>query len=235
MPDREHEKKLAAAASLEHIESGMTIGLGTGSTAEYLIPLLGRRIGRGLKVRAVPTSRRTAELAQECGIPLNTLQECPRLDLTVDGADEVDGRLQLIKGGGGALLREKIVASASRRMIVIVDASKLVRMLGAFPLPVEVVPFGWPVVKRRLEEIGAQASLRRSQPGEAFVSDEGNNILDCRFQSIPDPPRLASKIGPIAGVVEHGLFIDRCDLALVGRGDQVEKLARREQPPLALT
>ncbi|MEE8586402.1 MAG: ribose-5-phosphate isomerase RpiA [Acidobacteriota bacterium] len=226
MPNREDEKKLAAAASLEHVESGMAIGLGTGSTAECLIRLLGQRIAQGLKVRAVPTSRRTAELAQQCGIPLTTLQECPRLDLTLDGADEVDARLQLIKGGGGALLREKIVASASQRMIVIVDSSKLVRTLGAFPLPVEVVPFGWPVVKQRLEEMGAQVSLRRSPGGGAFVSDEGNSILDCRFRSIPDPSQLALRISPVAGVVEHGLFIDRCDLALIGRGGQVQRLAR---------
>ena len=226
MPNREDEKKLAAAASLEYVESGMAIGLGTGSTAECLIRLLGRRIEQGLKVRAVPTSRRTAELAKQCGIALTTLQECPRLDLTVDGADEVDTRLQLIKGGGGALLREKIVASASQRMIVIADSSKLVRRLGAFPLPVEVVPFGWPVVKERLEEMGAQVSLRRSQGGQLFVSDEGNSILDCRFPSIPNPPELALRISPVAGVVEHGLFIDRCDLALIGQGGQVERLAR---------
>lgn len=226
MADRKAEKELAAAASLEYIESGMTIGLGTGSTAECLIRLLGQRVEEGFKVRAVPTSRRTAELAGRFRIPLTTLQDCPSLDLTVDGADEVDGHLALIKGGGGALLREKIVASASQRMIVIVDSSKRVEMLGAFPLPVEVVPFGWAVVKRRLEALGAQAELRRNPDGEPFVSDEGNSILDCRFHSIPDPAGLASRISPIAGVVEHGLFINLCELALIGRGDRVERLGR---------
>lgn len=226
MADHGAEKELAAAASLEYIESGMTIGLGTGSTAECLIRLLGQRIHQGFRIRAVPTSRRTAKLAGQCGIPLTNLQDCPKLDLTVDGADEVDGQLALIKGGGGALLREKIVASASQRMVVIADSSKLVETLGTFPLPVEVVPFGWAVVKGRLEDLGAQVELRCNPDGEPFVSDEGNSILDCRFHSIPDPPRLASQISPIAGVVEHGLFIDLCCLALIGRGEQVERLGR---------
>lgn len=219
------EKRAAAEAALKLVEDGMALGLGTGSTAAYAIRGLGRMVGQGLKVKAVPTSRQTEELAREEGIPLTDLEACPRLDLTIDGADEADRRCRLIKGGGGALLREKIVAAASRRMVAIVDSSKLVESLGAFPLPVEVVPFAWPVVLPRLAALGCSPVLRRCGD-EPFVTDEDNYIIDCAFQTIDDPSGLAAVISPLAGVVEHGLFIDLCHEVIVARGSGTETISR---------
>ncbi|MGA2637609.1 ribose-5-phosphate isomerase RpiA [Methylocella sp.] len=205
-------KRAAAAAALELVTPGMRLGLGTGSTARRFVELLGARVAQGLDVICVPTSEETRAQAEELKIPLATIEERPELDLTVDGADEFDSRLRLIKGGGGALLREKIVASASARMIVIADSSKFVATLGRFPLPVEVTPFGLEATRRSIlreaEATGASgAVLLRKRAGEIFISDNGNYIVDCHFAALPDPDALAQRLSAIPGVVEHGLFI----------------------------
>ncbi|WOI55658.1 ribose-5-phosphate isomerase RpiA [Palleronia sp. LCG004] len=220
-------KRAAARRACDFVEDGMTLGLGTGSTAAWLVRHLGERVAHeGLRIRGVPTSRRTAELAREVGIEIVTLDEVPRLDLTIDGADEFDGALNLIKGGGGALLREKIVASASDRMIVIADASKEVARLGAFPLPVEVVPFGRHSTRRLVEECVSALDLPgdnvtlRMDGDVPFLTDEGNHILDLHLGQIGDPRPLARALGEIAGVVEHGLFLDLCDTVVMGHPDE---------------
>ncbi|MBV9347887.1 MAG: ribose-5-phosphate isomerase RpiA [Pseudolabrys sp.] len=206
----ETQKRAAAARAVEYVESGMRLGLGTGSTARHFTELLGERVRGGLKVIAVPTSEATHADAQRAGIPLSTLDETPELDLTVDGADEVDSDLNLIKGGGGALLREKIVATASRRMIVIADESKWVANLGRFPLPIEVVQFGLGAIRRRIEAAvgqGISVKVRQGKDGHPFVTDGGHLILDAAMGRIVDPADLAQKLSLIPGVVEHGLFI----------------------------
>ena len=210
---KEELKRAAAAKALEYVEDGMQLGLGTGSTAKHFVELLGERVRGGLRVIGVPTSEATRADAERCGVPLTTLDEINHLDLTVDGADEIDPALNLIKGGGGALLREKIVAAASARMVVISDDSKWVDMLGQFPLPVEVIPFGLAATRRALGAAFAQAgvageiSLRQGKDGHAFVTDGGHWIVDAHLGRIPDPPRLAALLSAIPGVVEHGLFI----------------------------
>lgn len=214
-------KRQAAARALEDVRDGMRLGLGTGSTAKYFVELLGERVRDGLRVIGVPTSEATRALAQACGVPLTTLDTIDRLDLTVDGADEIDARLDLIKGGGGALLREKIVASASDRMIVIADESKLVERLGRFPLPIEVVAFGLSATRRAVEAVMAKAGLagalemRKTPGGLVFVTDSGHCILDAHLGSIPDAPALARRLGEIPGVVEHGLFIGLARTAIL--------------------
>ncbi len=196
----------------------MTVGLGTGSTAEHAIRLLGMRVREGLAVNGVPTSGASAALACAEGIPLVDLNEVERVHLAIDGADEVDRRKRCIKGGGGALLREKIVASAADRMVVIVDSGKMVEDLGAFPLPVEVVPFAREQVRRQMRALGASVDLRANAQGP-FVTDEGNLILDCRFGTISDAPALAARLDAIPGIVEHGLFIDLADDVIIGSGN----------------
>lgn len=216
-------KRQAAAQALEHVREGMKLGLGTGSTAKHFVELLGERVKAGLKVIGVPTSEATRALAEQCGVALTTLDEIDRLDLTVDGADEVDPALNLIKGGGGALLREKIVAAASDRMIVIADDTKWVPTLGRFPLPVEVVPFGLAATRRAIAEVFAHCGLsgemviRAGKDGHAFVTDGGHWIIDAHLGKITDAPRLAGLLGGIPGVVEHGLFIGlACTAMLAG-------------------
>ncbi len=214
-------KRQAAARALDFVEGGMKLGLGTGSTAKHFVELLGERVREGLEVVGVPTSEATRADALRCGIRLTTLDEVDRLDLTVDGADEVDPALNLIKGGGGALLREKIVAAASDRMIVIADDSKWVETLGRFPLPIEVVPFGLGATRRAIEkalaDCGAsgQLVLRKGKDGHAFVTDSGHWIIDAHLGRIPDAPRLAQSLSCIAGVAEHGLFIGIASLAML--------------------
>lgn len=223
-------KRQAAAKALEFVEPGMKLGLGTGSTAKHFVDLLGARVKAGLKVLCVPTSEATRLQAAALGIPLTTLDEVLELDLTVDGADEFDSELRLIKGGGGALLREKIVAAASDRMIVIADASKRVRMLGAFPLPVEVVRFGAKATLAQIQVLAAdvgcegEISLRLKADGAPFLTDGGNYIYDCAFGQIEEPELLdeALKIAP--GVVENGLFLGLADLAIIGSPAGVEML-----------
>jgi ribose 5-phosphate isomerase A len=217
-------KQRAGSRAAEFINDGMSVGLGTGSTAFWMVERLGERVrDEGLRVRCVPTSRRTEEQARALGIPLVTLGEVLELDLAIDGADEIGPGLALIKGGGGALLREKLVASAARRFVVIADASKKVEMLGRFPLPVEVVPFAWEVTARRVAAVtSTEAVLRRDERGEAYLTDNGNLILDCRCGEISDPARMERELKSLTGVVECGLFVAMADLALVASEDDVE-------------
>jgi ribose 5-phosphate isomerase A len=230
-PGASDEKRAAARAALDYVDDGMRLGLGTGTTAQEFVRALGEKVGKGLKVLAVPTSEATRKQAEALGIALSTLDETPALDLTVDGADEIDRRLDLIKGGGGALLREKIVATSSKRMIVIADESKMVETLGRFPLAVEVVPFGWKATARKIERAfrwagcGGAITLR-VRDGKTFVTENGNVILDCALGRIPDPPKLAAALSSIPGVVEHGLFIGMASVALIGTSAGVEKIER---------
>ncbi len=219
-------KRRAAEAAVAHVEDGMRLGLGSGSTAAHFLTLLGRRVADGLDVAGVPTSEATARLARAAGVPLTTLDENPELDLDVDGADEIGPGLALIKGGGGALLREKIVAAASARMIVVADMGKRVDELGAFPLPIEVAPFGLAAtalaIERAAVELGLPAALDlRRRHGKPFVTDGGNRILDASFGRIPDPEALANRLANIPGIVEHGLFLGLADLALIASPDGV--------------
>jgi ribose 5-phosphate isomerase A len=216
-------KAAAAARAVEYIEDGMVVGLGTGRTAALLVAEVGRRVQAGLRVVGVPTSRVTEQQALRLGIPLSTLDQQPRLDLTIDGADEIEPRtLRLIKGAGGALLREKLVAAASDREVIVADHTKLVDQLGQrFPIPVEVVRFGWHQTAAALERLGCQAP-RRESAGQPFVTDEGHYILDCRFGPLTDPPALAAAMKSIVGVVEHGLFLDLAQTAVVGTPNGVQ-------------
>jgi len=220
------EKEAAAQASLKFIKDGQVVGLGTGSTAVHFIKLLGNEVQKGLRIRGIPTSDRSRELAQSLGIPLITLDDCQQIDVTVDGADEVDPQLRLIKGGGGALLREKIVASATRQMIVVADASKQVQRLGKFPLPVEVIKFAQALIAKRIADLGAQVELRRDVSGNPYLTDENNHILDCRFGEIRDPDRLTQELSGMPGVVEHGLFIGMASMVLFARGSEITELRR---------
>jgi ribose 5-phosphate isomerase A len=230
-------KRQAAARALEEVRDGMKLGLGTGSTAKHFVELLGERVKAGLKVVGVPTSEATRADAIRCGVAVTTLDDIDRLDLTVDGADEIDHALNLIKGGGGALLREKIVAAASDRMIVIADESKWVEVLGRFPLPVEVVPFGLAATRRAMArtfaECGASGEmvLRQSKDqgkdGHVFVTDGGHWIIDAHLGRIEDAPRLASRLGAIPGVVEHGLFTGLASTAVLAGGQGIRVVERR--------
>lgn len=230
--DVERQKRQAAARALDFVQPGMRLGLGTGSTARHFVELLAERVRAGLTVVAVPTSETTRADAQRLGVPLTTLEETPELDLTVDGADEIAPDLNLIKGGGGALLREKIVASASAQMTVIADESKWVQVLGRFPLPIEVVPFGLAVTQRAVEKAAAasgcpgQAVLRRGKDGHPFVTDGGHLILDATLQRINDPQSLAARLAGIPGVVEHGLFIAVASTAVISGPNGVRIVAR---------
>ncbi|QWG26037.1 ribose-5-phosphate isomerase RpiA [Bradyrhizobium sediminis] len=226
-------KRQAAARALEEVRDGMKLGLGTGSTAKHFVDLLGEKVRAGLNVVGVPTSEATRIQAEQCGVPLTTLDEVDRLDLTVDGADEIDSALNLIKGGGGALLREKIVAAASDRMIVIADDSKWVDVLGRFPLPVELVPFGLAATRRAMAgafaETGnsGQMVLRKDKDGHAFVTDGGHWIVDAQLGRISDAPRLAGLLTSIPGVAEHGLFIGLASLAVLAGSQGIRVIERR--------
>lgn len=219
-------KYAAAKRATQYVEDGMRVGLGTGSTAAWLVKCLGELVrDEGLKIQGVPTSSRTAKLAREVGIEVISLDEARWLDVTIDGADEFDTNLNLIKGGGGAHLQEKVVATASDQMVVITDASKQVETLGAFPLPIEVIPFGWQTTKTLVEEtligmdvLGRTCSLRMN--GDApFHTDEGNHILDLHLKRIGNPRQLSLVLNQIPGIVENGLFIDICDAVVIGFGD----------------
>ncbi|WP_411035755.1 ribose-5-phosphate isomerase RpiA [Shinella sp. BYT-45] len=231
--DAREMKIKAAEAALAHVEDGMRLGIGTGSTAEEFVRLLAEKVAGGLKVEGVPTSERTARLCLELGVPLKSLDELPELDLAIDGADEVDGRLRLIKGGGGALLREKIVASASQRMIVIADESKVVETLGAFKLPIEVNPFGLVATRIAIEKTASRLGLSgaitlRTSGGDTFTTDGGHYILDASFGRIPDADALASSLNDIPGVVEHGLFINMASLAIIAGPAGARTLTAKE-------
>ena len=222
----DQEKEAAARASLRFVHDGDIVGLGTGSTAARAVRLLGERVRAGLKIRGIPTSVQTKDLATSVGIPLATLDEFQQIDVTIDGADEVDPQLRLIKGGGGALLREKIIASASQQLVIIADSSKQVVVLGKFPLPVEVIPFAQALIGKGIAALGASVKLRQSANGNPFVTDEGHHILDCSFGQIPDPPALARKLEAMPGVVEHGLFIAMASVVLIAKGAQVQEFRR---------
>jgi ribose 5-phosphate isomerase A len=209
------EKAAAARKSLEYVKDGMVVGLGTGSTATFAIEFLGQQVRDGLKIRGIPTSRASGELARSLNIPLTSFDEVDYTDVTIDGADEVAPGLALIKGGGGALLHEKIVASSSRFLVIVADEHKLVERLGRFPLPVEVIPFAASPVKRQLEKMGANPVLRSAHDGSPFITDEGNVIFDCHYGEIADPAALAHTLKSITGVVEHGIFLGLASVAVV--------------------
>jgi ribose 5-phosphate isomerase A len=231
--DMEALKRQAAARALEQVRDGMRLGLGTGSTARHFVDLLGEKVRSGMRVTGVPTSEATRVQAEQCGIPLTTLEEVDQLDLTIDGADEVDSALDLIKGGGGALLREKIVAAASDRMIVIADETKWVDALGRFPLPVEVVQFGLGATKRAMERafaasgVSGQMVLRKGKDGHVFVTDGGHWIVDAHLGRIADVPRLAGSLNAIPGVVESGLFVGLASTVILAGANGIRVVERR--------
>lgn len=219
----EREKENAAAAAMEFVEEGMTLGLGTGSTAKFFVEMLAEEVADGLMVRGVPTSEQTRRLAESLGVPLLPVEQVDRIQVTVDGADEIDTQGCLIKGGGAALLREKIVANASDHMVVISDPSKQVERLGAFPLPVEVTPFGFTITAKKVFDALCAAGVdkprvdvRRHNGNALLVTDGGNHILDCHCQRIPDAVALAARLSNVPGVVEHGLFIDMARTVIIG-------------------
>ena len=215
--EKEELKRLAGEKAVEQIQDDMVIGLGTGSTIEYSLKKIGELIRDGLKIKAIPTSVHTQRIAKEYKIPLTTLEENPIIDLTIDGADEVDGNLNLIKGGGGALTREKIIAYNSKKVIIVIDDSKIVKALGIdFALPVEVLRFGWTSTKKALEEFGCNVELRKVMGDEPFITDNSNYILDCDFDRIENPSQLEIDINNIPGVVENGLFVGLADEVIVG-------------------
>ena len=209
------EKAAAARKSLEYVKDGMVVGLGSGSTATFAIQFLGEQVRNGLKIRGIPTSRASEELAHSLGIPLTSFDDVDHTDVTIDGADEIAPGLALIKGGGGALLHEKIVAAASRKLVIVADEHKIVKQLGKFPLPVEVIPFAAGSVKTQLQKLGAHPVLRLHQDGSVYVTDEGNYIFDCHYEQIADPAALGPILKSITGVVEHGLFLGLASVAIV--------------------
>ncbi len=220
----EEEKEAAGRAASKLVRDGDVVGLGTGSTAYFAVVALGERVKAGLKIVGIPTSVQTADLARAVGIPLTTFDEHPEIDITLDGADEIGPNLNLIKGGGGALLREKVVASASEKMVVVADSGKIVPVLGKFPLPVEIIAFARTVVEKKIVALGAVPKLRTKPDGSTYLTDNGNPILDCSFGKITDAAALALALSNVPGIVEHGLFIGLAKVALVGRGDRVEEL-----------
>lgn len=221
-----NEKKVAGIAAAEYVEEGMIVGLGTGSTVRYTIEELARRIEEeGLHIQGVPTSAATEDLAQALGIPLVSLEKAGEIDVTIDGADEIDGALNGIKGGGGALLREKVVASVSKCNIWVADSRKKVEQLGQFPLPVEVIPFACPVVMRRFEQKGMNPQMRKKTEN-IFVTDSGNWIVDLCLGEIENPEALETWLNLLPGVVENGLFLKRANLAIIAAGETVHKYER---------
>ena len=236
-PGPERAKFAAAEKALDFVEPGMLLGLGTGSTADIFVRLLGERVAEGLEITGVPTSTRTRDLAASLNIPLTTLEEVEKLDLVIDGADEFDRRMNLIKGGGGALLQEKLVATAADKMVVITDRSKQVSHLGAFPLPVEVVKFGWKLTAKRIYEIiscafvGGVDIIRRMDGDKPYITDEGHYILDLHLKKIDEPEKMAGQLKELVGVVDSGFFIEIADAVIVGREDGTTRLINH-RPPL---
>ncbi|MGI4757563.1 MAG: ribose-5-phosphate isomerase RpiA [Janthinobacterium lividum] len=234
MPDSSMQQaaKLAAAkAALRFIEPGMTVGLGSGSTATLFIQLLGEQVKQGLKIRGIASSDSSEQLARSLGIPITDFSQHPTIDVAIDGADEVGPRMALIKGGGGKLLREKIVASASTRFIIVADESKLVHQLGAFPLPVEVITMAVPLVTAQLVELGFEPKIRQAKTGGGpYITDEGNILLDCSSAGIADPEETAAEIRAMVGVVEHGLFLGMAERALIAGVDGVRELTIADLP-----
>ncbi len=221
-------KEAAAEQAVQQLESGMVVGLGSGTTATLAVAAIGNRVKQGLRITGVPTSEKTATLARELNIPLVGLGDTASIDITIDGADEVEsGTLNLIKGGGGNQLREKLVAVSSARLLIVVDESKVVGQLGSrFPIPVEVVRFGWQTTAKRLRDLGANPKLRSDAAGQAYVTDDGNYILDCAYGPIPSPGALQNELDSVVGVVEHGLFIGIASQAIVGGTNAVTVMNR---------
>jgi ribose 5-phosphate isomerase A len=226
-------KEAAAESAAELVQSGMVVGLGSGSTSALAVAAIGRRVKNGLRIIGIPTSEQTAGQARELGIPLSSLGEHAQIDLTIDGADEVElGTLNLIKGRGGALLREKIVASATVQLVIIVDETKLVRQLGAHErVPVEVVPFGWQATAARVRKLGSDPNLRLRPDGQTYTTDGGHYILDCRFGPIQSPASLQSQLDAIVGLVEHGLFVGLTSQVVVGGPAGIRTLSRDPAGP----
>ena len=220
--DKERFKQMAAEKAVEEIQPGAIVGLGTGSTVYYVLLALGEKVRDGLNITGIATSKQTETISAKQGIPLSTLAERPVIDLTIDGADEIDPSLNLIKGGGGALVREKIIAHASKRLVIVADESKLVSVLGTtFALPVEVLQFGWEATQTAINNICGKSTMRYS--GEnPFLSDNGNYILDCRFDMIRQPAQIELQLNNLPGVVENGLFVSRADKAIIGTTSGVE-------------
>jgi ribose 5-phosphate isomerase A len=219
MLSQEEIKQLIAKQAAQLVQNNMTVGIGSGSTIYWLIMELGERVKNGLFFRAIPTSKKTAALAAQHNIPLAELNAVTSIDITIDGADEIDAHLQLIKGGGGALLQEKMVAAASRELLILADHSKLVQHLGKFPLPLEVIPFGWKQVQLHMQETYQVEAVLRLQDDQPFITDHGHYILDCPFQYIEQPDELTYELNNITGVVDNGLFVNMADLALIGFPD----------------
>jgi len=225
MNSQDQLKQQVGEEAITFIKDGMKVGLGSGSTMYYAVKKLGERVKNGLQVVGIPTSNTTAEWAKEFGVPLTSFSETQSLDIAIDGSDEVDDNLQLIKGGGGALLREKVVANAAKEFLVIVDESKMVNHLGQFPLPIEIVPFGWEVTASKVSAFGCNPVLRKVE-NEVFYTDNGNYILDCHFEQIPNPKKLHQDLISIVGVAETGLFIDMATRVLVGKDGKVETVEK---------
>ncbi|EAC9068970.1 ribose-5-phosphate isomerase RpiA [Listeria monocytogenes] len=222
-----NQKKLAGEKACEWIEDGMVVGLGTGSTVYYTIEKLGQMVNNGLHITGVATSEETTKQAEKLGIPLKSLNDVTEIDVTIDGADEIDTNFQGIKGGGGALLREKMVASASLKNIWVVSEEKLVRSLGKFPLPLEVIPFGWKQIERTLAKEQIQTNLRKQTNGEVYVTNNGNYILDIVNQSFTDAKMWQEKLAQIPGVVEHGLFLDYVDVIICGKANGETEIIKK--------
>ncbi|EAE7068062.1 ribose-5-phosphate isomerase RpiA [Listeria monocytogenes] len=222
-----NQKKLAGEKACEWIEDGMVVGLGTGSTVYYTIEKLGQMVNNGLHITGVATSDETTKQAEKLGIPLKSLNDVTEIDVTIDGADEIDTNFQGIKGGGGALLREKMVASASLKNIWVVGEEKLVRTLGKFPLPLEVIPFGWKQIERTLAKEQIQTDLRKQSNGEVYVTNNGNYILDIVNQSFTDAEMWQEKLAQIPGVVEHGLFLDYVDVIICGKANGETEIIKK--------
>ncbi|EAG1697415.1 ribose-5-phosphate isomerase RpiA [Listeria monocytogenes] len=222
-----NQKKLAGEKACEWIEDGMIVGLGTGSTVYYTIEKLGQMVNNGLHITGVATSEETTKQAEKLGIPLKSLNDVTEIDVTIDGADEIDTNFQGIKGGGGALLREKMVASASLKNIWVVSEEKLVRTLGKFPLPLEVIPFGWKQIERTLAKEQIQTNLRKQSNGEVYVTNNGNYILDIVNQSFTDAKMWQEKLAQIPGVVEHGLFLDYVDVIICGKANGETEIIKK--------
>jgi len=220
----EAAKITAAKQSLEFVKDGMVVGLGSGSTATHFIKLLGDRVKAGLKIRGISSSKASEDLARSLSIPITDFSQAPEIDVAIDGADEIGPHLALVKGGGGALLREKIVASAAKRFIVVADSTKIVSRLGKFPLPVEVIPMAAPLVEKKIRALGIASKIRQAKSGGNYITDEGNLILDCQCGEIQDPEALAAALRAMVGVVEHGLFLNMAEMALVAGGDGVKTI-----------
>jgi ribose 5-phosphate isomerase A len=219
MLTKEEIKKIAAVNAIKYIQPDMTIGIGTGSTVYWFILELAQQVKQGLVCNCVPTSKETETLATQLGIPMLKLNDVSKIDVTIDGADEIDVKLCLIKGGGGALLQEKMVAAVSDKLVIIADSSKLVKQLGTFPLPVEIIPYGWKHVQEHIERANNIPAILRMKNGQPFVTDHGHYILDCHFQQIKDADELTIALNIIPGVVENGLFVGLADKAIVAYND----------------